>query len=120
MLTLSRIFLHNWQKFSLAMIEVDGSLYLTGLNGAGKSTILDALQVVLLADLKLIKFNSSVQDTSERTIDNFVRGDIRKLRFLRPEDCVGYIALEFTDTKTGGKKLLGCHIEAGPAIGVER
>ncbi len=117
MLALSRIFLHNWQKFSLTLIEVDGSLYLTGLNAAGKSTILDAMQVVLLADLKLIRFNSSVQDTSERTIDSFVRGDIRKTRFLRPGDCVGYIALEFTDTKTGNKKVLGCHIEAGPTIG---
>ncbi len=116
-LTLSRIFLHNWQKFSLTVIEVDGSLYLTGLNSTGKSTILDAMQVVLLADLKLIKFNSSVQDVSERTIDSFVRGDIRRTRFLRPGDCVGYIALEFTDTKTSSKKVLGCHIEAGPTIG---
>jgi uncharacterized protein YPO0396 len=117
MLSLTRIFLHNWHRFTSVTLEVQDSLYLTGHNGSGKSTILDAIQVVLLADLNLIKFNSSAQERSERTLNGFVRGKITETRWLRPGNCVGYIVLEFTDTETGRNTLLGCCIEAGESLG---
>src|SRR5690242_13387088 len=112
MLSLTRIFLHNWHRFRAEMIEVHDSLYLTGNNGSGKSTILDALQVVLLADLHLIRFNSSAQEKSARTLDGFVRGKVFESRWLRPKDTVGYVALEFSDDGTDRKFTLGCCIEA--------
>src|SRR6266568_9571391 len=103
MLSLTRIFLYNWHRFTSAVLEVQDGLYLTGHNGSGKSTILDAMQVVLLADLNLIKFNSSAQEKSDRTLDGFVRGKIFETKWLRPGNCVGYIALEFTNKQTGKK-----------------
>ncbi len=117
MLSLTRIFLHNWHRFKSQLIEVQDSLYLTGHNGSGKSTILDAMQVVLLADLNLIKFNSSAQEKSKRTLDGFVRSKIFEARWLRPGNTVGYIALEFTDDKTENKITLGCCIEASLSLG---
>jgi uncharacterized protein YPO0396 len=117
MLDLTCIFLHNWHRFKSVVIPVQDSLYLAGHNGSGKSTILDAMQVVLLADLDLIKFNSSAQERSERTLDGFVRGKVFETKWLRPGGCVGYIALEFTDTKTGKKITLGCCIEAAEKFG---
>src|SRR5579875_1433731 len=117
MLSLTRIFLYNWHRFTSAVLEVQDGLYLTGHNGSGKSTILDALQVVLLADLNLIKFNISAQEKSDRTLNGFVRGKIGETRWLRPGNCVGYIALEFTDTETGSGTTLGCCIEAGESLG---
>jgi uncharacterized protein YPO0396 len=117
MLDLTCIFLHNWHRFKSVLIPVQDSLYLAGHNGSGKSTILDAMQVVLLADLDLIKFNSSAQERSERTLDGFVRGKIFETKLLRPGDCVGYIALEFTDSRTGKQITLGCCIEAGEKFG---
>ena len=117
MLSLTHIFLYNWHRFTSTTLEIEDSLYLTGLNGAGKSTILDAIQVVLLADLKLIKFNSSAQEKSQRTIDGFVRGKVGETRLLRPGNCIGYIALEFTDTQSETSIVVGCCIEAGESIG---
>src|SRR5712692_1158268 len=117
MLDLTCIFLHNWHRFKSVLIPVQDGLYLAGHNGSGKSTILDAMQVVLLADLNLIKFNSSAQEKSERTLNGFVRGKITETRWLRPGNCVGYIALEFTDTEVGSNTTLGCCIEAGESLG---
>lgn len=117
MLSLTRIFLYNWHRFTSAVLEVQDGLYLTGHNGSGKSTILDAMQVVLLADLNLIKFNISAQEKSDRTLNGFVRGKIGETRWLRPGNCVGYIALEFIDTETGSGTTLGCCIEAGESLG---
>lgn len=81
MLSLTRIFLHNWHRFDHRMIEVEDSLYLAGANGTGKSSVLDAMQVVLIADLQKIRLNSSAQqgqERSERTLDTYVRGKIRR------------------------------------------
>ncbi len=117
MLDLTTIFLHNWHRFKSVTIPVQDSLYLAGHNGSGKSTILDAMQVVLLADLDLVKFNSSAQERSERTLDGFVRGKIFETKLLRPGGCVGYIALEFTDSKTRKRVTVGCCIEAAEKLG---
>ncbi len=117
MLSLTHIFLYNWHRFRCQLIDVQDSLYFIGNNGAGKSTILDAMQVILLADLTMIRFNSSTQDKSARTLDGFVRGKLSETRWLRPGDTIGYIALEFADEKSGYTVTLGCCIEASPSLG---
>ena len=99
MLALTRIFLHNWHRFNHHVIEVQDSLYLAGHNGSGKSSLLDAIQLVLVANLRRIRFNSSAQDVSERGIDSYVRGKLGEDRWLRPGRTVAYVALEFTNTE---------------------
>lgn len=100
MLSLTRIFLHNWHRFHHHLIEVEDSLYLAGHNGSGKSSVLDALQVVLVADSQKVRFNSSAQDRSARDLDSYVRGKIGEGRHLRPGNTVAYVALEFTDSSS--------------------
>jgi len=120
MLSLTRIFLHNWHRFDHKMIEVEDSLYLAGANGTGKSSVLDAMQVVLIADLQKVRFNSSAQqgqERSERSLDTYVRGKIGENRWLRPGNTVAYIALEFTDKTRDSKLTIGACIEAGEGKG---
>jgi chromosome segregation ATPase len=120
MLSLTRIFLHNWHRFQHNLIEVEDSLYLAGHNGSGKSSVLDALQLVLVADLQKIRFNSSAQDRSTRDLDSYVRGKIGEHRFLRPGNTVAYVALEFKDSDSSSISTIGVCIEAGEARATER
>src|SRR6266498_109243 len=120
MISLTRIFLHNWHRFDHKLIEVEDSLYLAGNNGTGKSSVLDAMQVVLIADLQKIRFNSSAQqgqERSERTLDTYVRGKIGEDRWLRPGNTVAYLALEFWDRVRDAKLTVGACIEAGEGKG---
>lgn len=120
MLSLTRIFLHNWHRFDHQVIDVEDSLYLAGNNGTGKSSVLDAMQVVLIADLQKVRFNCSAQqgqERSERTIDTYVRGKIGEDRWLRPGNTVAYIALEFTAKIQGAKLTVGVCIEVGEGKG---
>ena len=45
---LKKLLLINWHYFSHQMIEFEQLNYMTGVNASGKSTIIDALQLVLL------------------------------------------------------------------------
>jgi chromosome segregation ATPase len=112
-LSLTRIFLHNWHRFQHDVIEVEDSLYLAGHNGSGKSSVLDALQVVLIADLVHVRFNSSAQDKSDRNLDTYVRGKLGEDYWLRPGNTIAYVALEFADRRREHTVTLGVCIEAG-------
>ncbi|WP_165774642.1 ATP-binding protein [Candidatus Viridilinea mediisalina] len=117
-LSLTRIFLHNWHRFNHHMLEVQDGLYLAGHNGSGKSSVLDAMQLVLIADQSRVRYNSSAQDRSARTLDSYVRGKIGETRFLRPGNTVAYIALEFSAATQ--QVTLGICIEAGEGQSTQR
>jgi len=116
----SRIFLHNWRRFTHHVIDVEDSLYLAGHNGSGKSSVLDAIQIVLVADLGRVRFNSSAQERSARNLDSYVRGKIGEGRLLRPGNTVAYVALEFTDTRKDMRTTLGVCIECAEGRTPER
>src|SRR5579859_823564 len=116
MLALTTIYLHNWHRFRHTLLRVHGSLYLTGHNGSGKSSILDAMQLVLIADLTQIRFNASAQyqQRSDRTLEGYVMGKLGESGVLRPGNTIAYVALVFTDTQSGAQLTLGACIEVGP------
>lgn len=122
MLSLSKLLLHNWHRFEHHVIEIEGGLYLAGENGAGKSSVLDALQLVLIADQRQIRFNGSAQErVSARNLDSYVRGKIGEDRYLRPGNTVACVALEFTP-QDGGKVTpftAGACLEASDGHGVK-
>ena len=61
---LKKILLINWLYFSKQLIEVEYINFLTGKNGAGKSTVIDALQIVLLGEtLSLIHISEPTRRT---------------------------------------------------------
>lgn len=120
MLSLTKIYLHNWHRFQHATLPVRDSLYLTGHNGSGKSSILDAVQLVLIADRTRIRFNASVQDRSDRTLEGYVMGKMGESGALRAGNTIAYVALEFTDTEKDAQITLGVCVEVGPGRETER
>ena len=63
---LKKILLINWLYFSKEIIEVGDVNFLTGKNGAGKSTVIDALQIVLLGETNARNFNLAANEHSAR------------------------------------------------------
>ena len=95
---LTRIRLVNWHLFTDATITCQGTTYFIGVNGAGKSTILDAVQFALVGGQRDVKFNQAAMVGSRRTLSSYVRGELgtEGQRYLRG-DCTGLVALEFTN-----------------------
>ena len=73
---LKKILLINWLYFSKEIIEVGDVNFLTGKNGAGKSTVIDALQIVLLGETNARNFNQAANEKSQRTLDGYLRADM--------------------------------------------
>ena len=73
---LKKILLINWLYFAKELIEVEDINFLTGKNGAGKSTVIDALQIVLLGETNARNFNQAANEKSQRTLDGYLRADI--------------------------------------------
>lgn len=96
---LKKILLINWLYFSKQLIEVEDINFLTGKNGAGKSTIIDALQIVCLGELNTRNFNKAASVDSKRTLDGYLRADMDETAPVsrRGKDFSSYIACEFWD-----------------------
>ena len=96
---LKKILLINWLYFSKQLIEVDDINFLTGKNGAGKSTVIDALQIVLLGETNARNFNQAANAKSQRTLDGYLRADMddNNPQSRRGKDFSSYIACEFWD-----------------------
>ena len=96
---LKKILLINWLYFDRELIEVGDVNFLTGRNGAGKSTVIDALQIVLLGETNARNFNLAANERSQRTLDGYLRADMdeNNPRSRRGKDFSSYIACEFYD-----------------------
>lgn len=81
---LKKILLINWLYFSKEIIEVGDVNFLTGKNGAGKSTVIDALQIVLLGETNARNFNQAANEKSQRTLDGYLRGGYGRKQPLFP------------------------------------
>jgi len=62
MLLLTKIRLVNWHFFIDETIEAGQATLLAGDNGSGKSTIIDAVQYALVANIRRIKFNAAATE----------------------------------------------------------
>jgi uncharacterized protein YPO0396 len=77
---------------------------LLGDNGSGKTTVLDAIQVALVADLSEVLLNRAANEKSRRTLHGYVRWKIGSEDESRPGAvrfgrgaCTSYALLEFRD-----------------------
>jgi len=95
---LTCIRLVNWHLFADTTITCQGTTYFIGVNGTGKSTILDAVQFALVGGQRDVKFNQAAMARSRRTLSSYVRGELgtEEQRYLRG-DCTGLVALEFAN-----------------------
>lgn len=94
--TARRLLLINWSCFQNETIELGSSTLFTGVNGTGKTTILDAMLYLLTANRQ---FNKAADD-KDRNVTAYIHGD-RKTngadRYLRKDAVTSYIAMEFFD-----------------------
>lgn len=106
---LKKILLINWLYFSKELIEVGDVNFLTGKNGAGKSTVIDALQIVLLGETSPRNFNQAANEKSQRTLDGYLRADMdeNNPNSRRGKDFSSYIACEFQDEVEGTSFVTG-------------
>lgn len=100
---LKRVLLINWHYFWNELIELDDINFLTGRNASGKSTMIDALQLLLLGDTSNHFFNKAANEKSSRTLKGYLRGELGDdggtgYRYLRSGRFSSYIACEFFDT----------------------
>ena len=107
---LVRIRLVNWHFFSDETIELGGMTLITGENTAGKSTILDAIQMVLTTNTR--RFNQAANENSKRSLKGYVRckiGDVGEA-YLRKNTVPANVALEFYEEKNDRYFVLGVHL----------
>lgn len=112
---LTKILLINWLYFSMQVIELDDINFLTGKNGSGKSTVIDALQIVLLGEINAKNFNKAANDHSQRTLDGYLRADMdgKNPNARRGRDFTSYIACEFHDDVNGTSFVAGVVFDCG-------
>lgn len=103
MIKINKLRLINWHYFVNTTADIDNITFLTGANGTGKSTVIDALQVVLLGDTTGRNFNKAANEKTGRTLRGYLRGEIGEdkegnVTALRTGRFTSYIALSFYDT----------------------
>lgn len=100
---LKRMLLIKWYYIEHQIINFDSLNFMTGKNGSGKSTIIDAMQIVMLGSTRGDFFNKAANDKSGRTLDGYLKGEIADdgdvgFKTKRSGRFTSYIALEFFDT----------------------
>lgn len=117
---LTRIQLVNWHFFENERICLNGSTLISGENTAGKSTILDALQLVLTTNSR--KFNMAANEKGNRDLKGYVRCKVGNVgeTYHRKGTVPGNVALELYDEKTDNYFVIGVHLlstdEESPVI----
>ena len=93
---LTKIQLIKWHYFTNETITVEGSVLFSGENASGKSTILDAIQLVLTTNST--RFNPAANEKSRRDLRGYVRcktGEEGNTYVRSQGAVISYVALEF-------------------------
>jgi len=102
---LKRMLLIHWHHYDKEIIDFEMINFLTGKTAAGKSTIIDALQLVILGDTDGNFFNKAANQKSARTLKSYLYGELGDdgeagFHYLREDRrFTSYVALEFYDTQ---------------------
>jgi uncharacterized protein YPO0396 len=106
---LEAVRLVQWYHFQDEIFPIGNSCLLLGDNGSGKTTVLDAIQVALVADLSEVLLNRAANEKSRRTLHGYVRWKIGSEDELRPgavrfgrQGCTSYVMLQFSDDQGPG------------------
>lgn len=109
---LTRMLLINWHFFTKDLIQFDRINHLVGENASGKSTIIDAIQHIILADKAGFTFNKAANESSSRNIKGYLFGQIgddgdASFTYKRNGSFSSYVVLEYQDSDSGKYFLLG-------------
>ena len=113
-LALSRICLNNWHYISRRTLSFNENInFFTGHSGSGKSTVIDAMQILLYANTDGRGFfNKAAADDSDRSLIEYLRGmvnigDNNEFSYLRNQNFSSTIVLELKRSDTGECQCVG-------------
>lgn len=114
---LTRLLLIHWHYFTHETISFETLNFLTGKNASGKSTIIDAMQLVLLGDTSGSYFNKAASGKGNRSLMGYLKGELGDdensgFKYLRNSRFTSYIALEFFDEAKNRYFTGGCCFDA--------
>lgn len=111
---ITRIALNNWHYIDSKILTLNKSInFFTGHSGSGKSTVIDAIQIVLYANTDGRGFfNKAAADDSDRSLLEYLRGMINigennQAEYKRNHNFSTTIALELEQTGSGEKECVG-------------
>ncbi|MDD3402942.1 MAG: SbcC/MukB-like Walker B domain-containing protein [Hespellia sp.] len=111
---LSKICLNNWHYIDHKVLSLNENInFFTGHSGSGKSTVIDALQIVLYANTDGRGFfNKAAADDSDRSLIEYLRGMVsigenNDVEYLRNKNFSATIVIELTNTKTLDRDCVG-------------
>lgn len=111
---LSRMCLNNWHYIDKKILHFNQEInFFTGHSGSGKSTIIDAMQIVLYANTDGRGFfNKAAADDSDRNLIEYLRGMINigennEFSYLRNKNFSTTIVLELQRTDTRECECIG-------------
>ena len=111
---LSRICLNNWHYIEKRVLSFsEGINFFTGHSGSGKSTVIDAMQVLLYANTDGRGFfNKAAADDSDRTLIEYLRGMVNigednHFSYLRNKNFSTTVVMELKRTDTGECQSIG-------------
>lgn len=109
---LTRIKLVNWHYFGNETIDVNGSCLISGENASGKSTILDAVQLILTTNTR--RFNPAANEKSKRDLKGYVRCKTGEEgnTYVRKNSVISYVALEFYEESKDRFFVLGAKFDS--------
>ena len=110
--TLTKLRLINWHYFNNETISLKNTNLFSGENGAGKSTILDAIQLILTTNSR--RFNLAANTDSKRSLKSYIRGKTGEEgnEYLRKGAVISYIALEVYEETKQRYFVLGAKFES--------
>lgn len=105
MIKLKRLLLIHWQAYDFQLVEFEDITLITGQTGVGKSTIMDALNIVLLGEKQKHIFNKAANENSSRTLESYLYGKLGDdggdgFLYLREENFTSYLVAEFENEET--------------------
>lgn len=113
-LAFTRIDLNNWHYISRKVLSLNKEInFFTGHSGSGKSTVIDALQLVLYANTDGRGFfNKAAADDSDRSLIEYLRGMVNigennEFSYLRNQNFSSTIVLEMQLTGTEQFQCIG-------------
>lgn len=111
---LSRILLNNWHYITRKTLSFHEEInFFTGHSGSGKSTVIDAMQILLYANTDGRGFfNKAAADDSDRNLIEYLRGMVNigennEFAYLRNQNFSTTIALELKRTDNGECQCVG-------------
>lgn len=111
---ITRICLNNWHYIDAKVLHLNKEInFFTGHSGSGKSTVIDAIQMVLYANTDGRSFfNKAAADDSDRSLIEYLRGMVNigennQAEYKRNRNFSTTIVLELEQTVSGEKECAG-------------